>query len=152
MSKPNVGDKVSIRLHFRANGKVGGWTPVDRVGIVVKVNRVTAVVECDGWTDPETVTFERITILAEANLLGGVSELTRRIDSALAELSDLRSQLVTARQNLAEARHAVETVNERLRTATACRCQMIEETAGNWRLFQTIDCPVHSQSVEVPWP
>lgn len=59
----------------------------------------------------------------------------------------LQSQLITARQNLAEARHAVETVNERLRTATACRCQMIEVTAGNWRLFQTIDCPVHPQSV-----
>lgn len=64
----------------------------------------------------------------------------------------LQAQLVTTRQDLSEARHAVETINERLRTATACRCQMIEETAGNWRLFQTIDCPVHSQIVEVPWP
>lgn len=150
--KPNVGDRVSIRLHYRANGKVGGWTPVDRIGTVVKVNRVTAVVMCDGRTLPETARFERVTILAEANLLGEVSELTRRLDSTLAELSDLRSQLVTARQNLAEARHAVETVNERLRTATACRCQMIEVNAGDWRLFQTVDCLIHSQSVEVPWP
>lgn len=68
------------------------------------------------------------------------------------ENDTLQAQLVATRQILAEARHAVETINERLRTATACRCQMIEETAGDWRLFQTIDCPIHSQSVEVPWP
>lgn len=66
MSKPNVGDKVSIRLHYRANGKVGGWTPVDRTGTVVKVNKVTAVVACIGRTIPETVRFDRITILQDA--------------------------------------------------------------------------------------
>lgn len=113
---------------------------------------------------------------SKTDLASEVSELTQRLDATLAELSVLRkslievqqrrddyyfsalelrrendllqAQLVTARQNLAEARHAVETVNERLRTATACRCQVIEVTAGDWRLFQTIDCPVHPQRVE----
>lgn len=105
-----------------------------------------------------------------------VNELTQRLNATLAELSDLRknlvdteqrrddyyasalelrrendlmrAQLVAARQSLSDAWRAVETINERLREATACRCQMIEVTAGDWRLFQTIDCPVHPQSVE----
>lgn len=66
MSEPNIGDKVSIRLHYRANGKVGGWTPVDRTGTVVKVNKVTAVVACIGRKVLETVRFDRITILEGA--------------------------------------------------------------------------------------
>lgn len=85
-----------------------------------------------------------------------VEELTQRLDITLAELSDLRQEnatlkarLLTETVQLAEARDAVQTIHDRLRTATACRCRMIEVTAGDWRLYQTIDCPVHRQHTEV---
>lgn len=94
---------------------------------------------------------------SKTDLAREVSELTQRLSATQAELSDLRKSLTEAqqrrdetKQHLSEARFAIGEVNERLREATACRCQMIEVTAGDWRLFQTIDCPIHIQH-QIPW-
>lgn len=53
--------RSTVRMCYRADGKIGGWKWREYPCTVYAVRRKTAVIIRDGWGDAEVVALDRLT-------------------------------------------------------------------------------------------
>jgi septal ring factor EnvC (AmiA/AmiB activator) len=143
--------KDSENLRHIVN-KLDYWnvpTEVDGEPLLLPVDRLAYLVSLH-LKGRQEVGSERDAALASAdNLSQHVVALSIELGTVLRERDALKQKLAETKDMLAASRDAVEAINERLRITNKCKCKMIEVKAGDWRLFQVIDCPVHQNTIEV---
>lgn len=79
-------------------------------------------------------------------------ETINELQEKLREFDAMERRFKAVSIALKGAREAINDANEKLRTATLCKCMVLEVTEGEWQTFRTADCPVHPHTIEVNWP
>lgn len=145
--------KDSINLHHIINklDSLNAPTEVNGEPLVLPVDRLAYLLSLMR-RNKEAAEEERALIQeSETALSKRVAELSTQLGTKLREFDALETRFKAVSRALVESREAINAVNDKLRTATLCKCMVLEVREGEWQTFRTADCPVHPHTIEVDW-